>query len=182
VDKNKRREAHLKKMLSLSSTEMQSLRSGITHQLISFFNTFPALVHQVGGSYLEMSSEVSPEYEKLFKEFSLKLSFPVLVEEKMLFAFPQKAPSGRVWLNPPYELAEPLWLLIPGLGFDLNGTRLGRGKGYYDRYLKDRDVLKIGLSWSELVENKIPLDVHDVQMNFLITEKYCWDINQQKKL
>lgn len=62
-------------------------------------------------------------------------------------------------------------VLVPGLGFDQLGQRLGRGKGYYDRYLADKNVIKIGLCFQEQLVDKIPTDSFDVKMDFIITDK-----------
>ncbi len=62
-------------------------------------------------------------------------------------------------------------VLVPGLAFDLTGTRLGHGAGYYDRFLArlSPSVLRIGVSTGYLV-NDLPRDTHDVPMTHLATE------------
>ena len=67
------------------------------------------------------------------------------------------------------------------MAFDYQGGRLGRGKGYYDRYLQERDGVRIGVAWSELVFEKTPVESHDCHMDFIITEKFCWDVSSQKR-
>jgi 5-formyltetrahydrofolate cyclo-ligase len=71
------------------------------------------------------------------------------------------------------ETAEELDLiLVPGLGFDRKGGRLGMGKGYYDRFLKNyKDVLKIGLAFDEQVLESLPLNPYDESVDILITDK-----------
>ena len=61
--------------------------------------------------------------------------------------------------------------IIPGVAFDLNGYRLGYGKGFYDRFLsKYEQLIKIGLAFEcQIVEN-IPVEKHDKKMDYLITE------------
>lgn len=62
-------------------------------------------------------------------------------------------------------------LLIPGLGFSKNGTRLGRGKGFYDQYLSEhKGLIKIGLCFEEQVLDSLPKESHDVDMDFIITD------------
>lgn len=65
-------------------------------------------------------------------------------------------------------------VLVPGLCFDRVGQRVGYGKGYYDRFLKQcrPDCVKIGLSFFEPVE-KID-DVHDgdVRLDAVVTPRY----------
>lgn len=64
-------------------------------------------------------------------------------------------------------------ILLPGLFFTLEGARLGRGGGFFDRYLArtTATTLRAGvaLDW-QLVES-LPLEPHDQQMDWLITEK-----------
>jgi len=60
--------------------------------------------------------------------------------------------------------------LIPGLAFDLNGTRLGRGGGVYDKLLADySDSYFIGVSYDEYIFENLPIENHDIKMNALIT-------------
>jgi len=62
-------------------------------------------------------------------------------------------------------------VLVPGIAFDKGGYRIGYGKGYYDHFLKDLNVLKIGLCMDFQVIEKIPNEELDVKINRIITEK-----------
>jgi 5-formyltetrahydrofolate cyclo-ligase len=62
-------------------------------------------------------------------------------------------------------------LLVPGLGFGPNGERIGRGKGYYDRYMEFYRGLKIGIGQEEQVVEGIPTDAHDVLMDVVVTSE-----------
>ncbi|MEI8315146.1 MAG: 5-formyltetrahydrofolate cyclo-ligase [Verrucomicrobiota bacterium] len=62
-----------------------------------------------------------------------------------------------------------VWL-IPGVAFDRNGNRLGRGKGYFDALLKSAPGLKIALAHDFQLLNEVPIEPHDVRMDFIITE------------
>ena len=78
--------------------------------------------------------------------------------------------SGEV-----YEItsAEDTAVIIPGLAFDRQGNRLGRGKGYYDRFLgleELRGALKIGVMWSFQLMDNVPVETHDVPMNWVCNE------------
>lgn len=56
--------------------------------------------------------------------------------------------------------------IIPGMSFDAKGNRLGRGKGYYDRFLeKVPDMYKIGICFDFQKEESIPTEVTDIKMN-----------------
>jgi 5-formyltetrahydrofolate cyclo-ligase len=65
-------------------------------------------------------------------------------------------------------------VVAPGLAFDAHGRRLGRGAGHYDRFLEDprlHRALKIGVCWSMQVVREIPVDPHDVNMDWLCHER-----------
>lgn len=61
------------------------------------------------------------------------------------------------------------FILVPGLGFDASGRRLGRGKGYYDRLLKALSGVKCGLAFDCQVCDEIPAAPHDETVNYLLT-------------
>jgi 5-formyltetrahydrofolate cyclo-ligase len=70
--------------------------------------------------------------------------------------------------------AEGVAIIAPGLGFDRHGRRLGRGKGFYDRYLADRRLsaaVRIGVCWSMQVLADIPVDPHDIPMDWICHER-----------
>lgn len=60
--------------------------------------------------------------------------------------------------------------IIPGVSFDKNGNRLGRGKGYYDRFLKKLNTFRIGVCFDFQLSEEIPHDEHDVAMDEIWTE------------
>ena len=63
--------------------------------------------------------------------------------------------------------------LLPGLAFDLYGTRLGRGAGYFDELLSrtSKRMTRIGVVPAELVVDRLPNDAHDIGVSFLATEE-----------
>jgi phosphomannomutase len=62
--------------------------------------------------------------------------------------------------------------LVPGLAFDRDGMRLGRGGGHYDRLLTRLrpDALVVGVAPAALVVDELPAEAHDVSMTHLVTE------------
>lgn len=67
-------------------------------------------------------------------------------------------------------IVEPEGIVVPMLGADSNGYRIGYGKGFYDRYLSKKDVIKIGLCPQACIIEKLPTDEFDIPMDYLITE------------
>lgn len=68
-------------------------------------------------------------------------------------------------------------IFIPLLAFDLNGNRVGYGKGFYDNFLRDcnPDVLKIGLSFFEAVEEITDVHKKDIPLNYCITPEKVYE-------
>jgi 5-formyltetrahydrofolate cyclo-ligase len=64
-------------------------------------------------------------------------------------------------------------VLVPGLLFDRHGGRLGHGAGYYDRLLPRlrADVPLIGITASDRVVDRLPMEAHDRSMTYLATEQ-----------
>ena len=59
--------------------------------------------------------------------------------------------------------------VVPGMAFDGQGHRLGRGKGYYDRFLKKApQAYKIGVCFDFQKQEAIPTDANDVIMDYVI--------------
>lgn len=59
-----------------------------------------------------------------------------------------------------------LLILIPGVAFDIYGNRMGYGKGFYDRFLEQKEVLQtfsIGIGYKCQQVNQLPVDEHDIK-------------------
>ena len=74
--------------------------------------------------------------------------------------------------TPEIDPAEVDVALVPGLAFDRNGTRLGRGGGHYDRLLARLrpDAVIVGITPAALVVDRLPREAHDRPVGFLATE------------
>ena len=171
----------LRSITALSSDEIQGLSFSVTNQIIKLLKMFPELTAQIGAGYLPFKAEIAPVYQELLHAVPVALAYPISKDGAMSFAIPDGMPRGGIWLDKPYHEVTPDWLFVPGLGFSLDGSRLGRGKGYYDRYLENSQALKIGVAWSEQIIEKIPVESHDCHMDLIITEKFCWDVERQVK-
>ena len=70
-------------------------------------------------------------------------------------------------------------MIVPGIVFDLKGNRIGHGKGFYDRLLKNTKVPIIALAFEFQIVKKILAEEYDKPVDIIITEKriiYCKDI------
>ena len=95
--------------------------------------------------------------------------------------------TGRSrWSKGPFGVKEPdpetweeVWpgeidlAFIPGLAFDREGVRLGRGAGFYDRLMGHPDFrgVKIGLCWEWQLIPSVPREPHDILMDLIISEQ-----------
>ncbi len=65
---------------------------------------------------------------------------------------------------------KPDLVIVPGLAFDKDLVRMGRGKGYYDRFLRKLGkVSKIGVCYDFQIQDSVPWSWHDVRMDKVIT-------------
>lgn len=60
-------------------------------------------------------------------------------------------------------------ILVPGVAFDLQGRRLGRGKGFYDQMLATVRGTTCGVGFDEQIVEAIPVEPHDVHLNCILT-------------
>lgn len=61
-------------------------------------------------------------------------------------------------------------VVVPAVAYDRRGNRLGRGKGFYDRFLASTKATKIGVGYEFQLLDEIPAEAHDVPMDMVITQ------------
>lgn len=83
-------------------------------------------------------------------------------------AFNIKEPLGHLKEASPEELD---LILVPGTVFAKDGHRIGYGKGFYDRLLKNTSAVKIGIAYEFQIVENIPAEPHDTPMDYIATEK-----------
>jgi 5-formyltetrahydrofolate cyclo-ligase len=105
---------------------------------------------------------------------------PVTRKEEIFFSqivnFDHLKEAAFVILEPidtvPVEPDDKSLFIIPGLGFDENGGRIGYGAGYYDKYLFCRNSLcLLGICFEEQIVDIFPTEKTDVFMDVILTEK-----------
>jgi 5-formyltetrahydrofolate cyclo-ligase len=64
-------------------------------------------------------------------------------------------------------------VIVPGLGFTPTGHRIGRGMGFYDRFLAQPEFLGVscGLGFEQQVVEELPVLDHDVPLGMLVTDR-----------
>jgi 5-formyltetrahydrofolate cyclo-ligase len=155
---------------TLSDAERTLLERQLAEHLTSLF----AGVSVVGG-YCPLGSEISPlPAMEEARAVGAIVAFPCFLNPAKPFRFlagdPLEAgPFGMMQPAKRHPTVEPDLILVPLIAIDSHGTRLGRGKGHYDRALarlKKSGARLVGVGWSlqRLVET-IPADEWDVPLD-----------------
>ena len=128
--------------------------------------------------YHSLSDEVNTH--QFIEEWCLKkqLLLPVVVGEELelrLFQNMNELKIGSFGIAEPTgplftDYAKIDFVAVPGMAFDKNGHRLGRGKGYYDRLLpKLTNAYKAGICFPYQVVDEVPVEPTDITMDGIIT-------------
>lgn len=167
-------------MKSLGPFEMETSSRELSAQLFRFLfqqdQTYPLV-----GGFASLPDEVQWILE--FHDDIDRLCFPKV--DSLGMSFVRCRPDeityqhwGAMLIPTPPEkelqTVVPPIMVIPGLAFGKKGERLGRGKGYYDRYLADYKGIKVGVALEIQIRNDIPMDEFDVYMNYVITDKHIY--------
>lgn len=135
--------------------------------------------------YLSLSEEVCTDYivTNAFLN-GIKVFVPVLNDNIMKVVEINK---GTIFKKDRYGIRQPIdeiqsdydpfidLAIIPMVAFDTCLNRLGHGKGYYDKWLRGKNIYKIGLCFDEYKFGKIPIENHDVPMDVIITDKKLYE-------
>ncbi len=133
------------------------------------------------GLYYPIGSEISTlEIIQYLRKKKYTICLPVLEKNfKMSFyEWNEKSPLiiNNFGIPEPIRLKKiaPSIIIIPMVAFDVKLNRLGYGGGFYDRYIskleKTKKILKIGLALSCQKINKVPTNIFDKKMNYILTE------------
>jgi 5-formyltetrahydrofolate cyclo-ligase len=145
--------------------------------LEAFWRAKRVLFYAAGGGEVE----TLPLLERWIEE-GRKVILPRVEGEGMILVevdgLKDLAPGFRGLLEPKTDRgrvvpwAEVEIALVPGLAFDLDGNRLGRGGGHYDRTLArvDPKALTIGLAFDFQVVDRLPVEARDVPVDCVVTE------------
>lgn len=107
-----------------------------------------------------------PIIEKETRTLRLSRLFSVADLEPSTFNVPEPLSKEN-----PISPSEIETVIIPLLGFDRKGNRIGYGAGYYDRFLKDNPHLeKIGLAYACQEVDLVPTEENDIRLDMVITE------------
>lgn len=179
---------------SEARTKYKELRAALTQRelnvkqdllLIKFQEIalpYAQIVHTYIPKYANNEPDPGPLVDWMrFRDLGLKLSYSkintpdfsmqhFLDEDEMVFqenSFGISEPVGGVEISP--EMIDIAF--VPLLAFDIEGNRVGYGKGYYDRFLEKcrKDIITIGLSYFPPLDKVDDIDFFDKKIDFCIT-------------
>lgn len=122
------------------------------------------LIKAMIGEGKEVVVPVTHFEDRMLSHFEL-ISFDDLVPNKWGVLEP-KPKDGRKRTPSELEL-----IIVPMVGGDEQGHRIGYGAGFYDRFLKNIACSTIGLCFEQNIVPSLPTDDHDVPLDKIITEK-----------
>ena len=190
-------------MNELISQKIQ-LRKNLTHQrdlikknsIIEFndnvFNKLQSFIDfkkiENVASFISIRSEISTDdLNKKILELNKTLLLPVIKKnlDELVFKkynLDSKFKIGKFNIPEPESDSEeliPQLFFVPCLGFDLNGSRLGYGGGFYDKTfakLKNLNLkfYAIGYAFDKQKQVKIPTESFDFKLDFVLTEKQLY--------
>lgn len=76
-----------------------------------------------------------------------------------------REPIGKIGVPSANDL-----IIVPGIAFDRKMNRLGRGKGFYDRFLCQTKATKMGVCFDFQLLDVVPVNEHDVKMDVIVSE------------
>jgi 5-formyltetrahydrofolate cyclo-ligase len=141
------------------------------------------MIKKVVGGYYPVNFEVDDlELLKKFEKNKFVISLPVIKRNfqmefcKWSFSYPLKINKYGIPEPEEKNIVYPDILLIPLVAFDKNLNRLGYGGGYYDRLIekfsKKKKTIKIGLAFSVQKIARVPTNVYDQKLDYIVTNKY----------
>ena len=137
---------------------------------------------KVIGGYYPYNYEI--DIIKILNKFE-NLNYPILLPkikknfEMDFFSWSTKEPLiiNRYGIPEPTsnKIKFPNILLVPLVAFDKNRNRIGYGGGFYDRYIKKikkrKKIVTIGFAYNFQKVKKIPVNQHDIKLDYIITNK-----------
>jgi len=140
---------------------------GLTEQLLALIQK---LNPQTLATYSPLPSEPDVSQFNRLIGISLNLVFPKVVADELIFAGGELAPGKFAIAEPTGRAQEEIDLmLVPALAVDKLGNRLGKGRGFYDRYLQNRHFPRYAVVFDEEVLDHLPTGPHDQRMSGFVT-------------
>lgn len=172
-----REQAHAQRAAISAHDRAEAAQNAAAH----FFAQIPLQLDQVIAAYWPIRDEIDskPVLSQLMDAGHV-VCLPAVLEGDVPLTFRQwelgaalyEAGFGTLGPSENAPVHQPDVVIIPLLGFDRTGTRLGYGKGHYDRSIAEmsKKPLLVGYAFAAQELVSIPREKHDVPLDFMVTE------------
>ena len=166
-------------LAAISAETIQSSSAVITHHIAAAAEDLLNGINTIGiYSAIQEEIPLSALHQLLpEKKFAYplcqpghQLTFHLVTESAQLEANSMQIPEPQPDVHPAINIAEIDMIICPGLAFGMDGSRLGRGQGYYDRALDSFKGVKLGVALNQQIKASVPHAPHDAIMNYLVSE------------
>lgn len=170
LNKSDLRRAVLAELKLLTASQKDDYSAAIQTKLTAKLNTQAG----IWAAFQPMGSEPKINWSVVSQK--IQWCFPLVIDNNLLFKHSVKLFRMNQWgFNEPVDgvlisANELTGLVIPGLAYDLVGTRLGRGQGYFDRALKNYTGFKIGVCFNLALRDYVFAEDHDLRCHSILTE------------
>jgi len=178
--KHELRKYYLQKRIDLSDQEKATLDMKIKSRFENYLPDYIKTVH----TYISIPSKDEVDTWPIIYglwEKNIQVAVPIMDPDKNILSSYQLTRETQLKVNG-WKVPEPVdsklikntfidAVVVPLLSFDLNGNRVGYGKGFYDSFLSslDKKVIKIGLSYFPAIEKISDPDPWDIPLDVCIT-------------
>lgn len=184
-EKQEMRQKLLKRLLSLTKEEIKRRSKNVEDRLSELPIYRAAKVIMV---YYPLQGEVNI-LDKIRKDMgSKRFCFPVMdLKAKNLRIF-ESTDLDRDFIAGPWGVMQPDTkktkevdikevdlVIVPGLAFDKQKNRLGRGAGFYDRFLRNTilPIKKVGIAFEFQIQENLPINLsHDQKVDIVVSENF----------
>jgi len=179
IDKNQ-----LRAQLRAHRRDAAAKHADASVELLAQFKTISLPTRAIVAGYVAIKDEINPApVMEFLAAQGMKLCLPVMEYENSPLTFHAYQLGDALDMHEPYAIPQPIKsesviphiLLIPLLGFDRAGNRIGYGKGYYDRTLEQlrtrHNITAIGLAYAEQEVDHINAAPHDQRLNIVVTPR-----------
>lgn len=169
-----------KDMRQLTRDLAPELRDTLSRRALSRLAALePFAAARTVGLFMSLPDEVRTQEFVEALAAAKRVALPVVAGDDMHFEYWEPASGRRTGkfgieeprgglLCPPEEMDI---IVVPGVAFDMEMRRLGRGRGYYDRWLATAPatLLKAGVCYPHQLVGQLPHEPHDIAMDMVVT-------------
>ncbi|EPZ51920.1 5-formyltetrahydrofolate cyclo-ligase [Bacteriovorax sp. BAL6_X] len=188
LEKKELRKKILEGLANLSLDDQRQLSEKICSNIDSLLKS-----ENLNPKHLGVFFPIPGEVNCLNLKMKTSFGFPSFGEDSMKMCF-RSTPINELEIVQAFgkefrvpKLSDPVIfpevILVPGVAFDKNGHRLGRGKGYYDIYLDKlinidkKKVIKIGICFNQQLVSEVVFEDHDQAMDYIVTDREVIKVN-----